>query len=209
MRAQRLRRRLATTRRLTPTQQRGVVWSLSVIAALLLGVLVAGGGRDVSYTVIRREGSPLPLPEGQALVVLPGSLLEQVVAHGVATADTPVDLSDVEVHYTAEGITVSGDAHVGLKVFSVPVPFSTVIHPVASSGGGIAIHLSNTKAVGGRLPLILEQTLESAVNDAIKNATTIKDYRIVAIEEAAQGLYVYVQYTGPGSPLPLSINGPP
>ncbi|MCC6382686.1 MAG: hypothetical protein IT304_09250 [Dehalococcoidia bacterium] len=203
MRLERLRRQL------TPTQQRALVWGLSLLAALLVGVLVTGGCQGAGYTVVRREGSPLPLPAGEALVVLPGYLLENVVAHGVVTANTPVDISDVKVHYTPEGIAISAKAHVGLKVFSVPVPFSTVVHPTASDSGGIAVHLSDTRAVGGRLPLLFEQTLESAVNNAIENATAIKDYRIVGVEETPQGLYVYVEYTGLGPVPPLSLSGPP
>lgn len=195
----------ARRQRLSKRQQRWILWSMSVLAAAMFGILLAGGCQGgAKYTVNVRTGSPLPLEGNRALVVLPGGMVEQVVKQGIAQADMPFDLSGVKVHYSRDGIAISGDADVGVTVFSVGLPFSTLVHPVASGDGKLAIHLSNTKAVGGKLPVVFQDALEGAVNSSLKQALAVQDYRIEDVEQSDQGLYVYILYTPLAGAAPLS-----
>ena len=170
-------------------------WMLALTATLLFGVLLGGGCRGAAYQVNVRTGAALPLADGEALVALPSGMVESLVSDGIARSGLPI--SGVDVRYGADGLVIAGKADVDLAFASIGVPFSTRAVPVFDQQQGLQVRLSDTRAVGGRLPNFIQEAIEGIVNRSIREGIQLQGYAVSRIELSDGALLVYVKPAAP------------
>lgn len=173
-------------------------WAVAaVLGVLLVGalyLLLAGRGTGETVNVTVREGAPVLSDDQNALVMVRGDIVKQLLETGIAEADLPFKVADINVEMEPTGIQISGRA--ATKLFSVPVSakFSAVVHPQARTDGSIGVQLTNVRAASGRLPAVFEPALESVINDELNRATRIEGFQVSAVEMAHDAMLVYLRF---------------
>ena len=164
---------------------------MAVVVVFALGRTTAPG-EQVDVEIQARYGDPSLGAGEEALIVIAAGLLETVVERSLADAPGAVEFDDVVAELTADGLEVRADA--GVRVLGVPVRagISTVALPVANGEGGVGVVLSETRAVGARLPGSVENAIEETLNDEITRATRPEGYRVERVELAGDELLVYL-----------------
>lgn len=142
--------------------------------------------------VVVREGEAELGDDGDALVVLSKSHLEQLVLEALEDANLEeFDLDDLEAELIENGIEISGE--VDIRVQGVPLSprFTAVVHPIASEGS-IAVEVGEVRAAGARLPSIFERGVEGVINEELAGAVEIDGYSIGEVELGDQELLIYL-----------------
>ena len=176
--------------RLSPRVVGVIVVAIALFLAGLGSALAFTGGD--TYTVNVRQGAVLPLSPGRSLLVIQGPAIEQTIKTNLENTQSSVKLRSVKIHYTTLGIQVSADADVKVAAFTIPVPFKTTVHPMTTDGGGLQVKLSNTSAIGQRLPNVVQSVVESEVNRSIRSALPNNTYQLQDIELSPNGMLIYL-----------------
>jgi hypothetical protein len=172
---------------------------LAIIIAIVLLVAVAfAAGRALApapgqeITVISRSGGPQLQPGEDAVILVGGPFLAAVISDGLAAAPGPVRFEQVSSRVTPRGIAIT--ARAAVEVLGVPVSavMSTLVVPTARDDGAVAVTLSGTRAIGARLPGIVERIIEDTLNRELSEATRVDGFGVARIEMAEDAMLVYL-----------------